>query len=62
MLSGKLYRASAPLAGWLGAGAISYGSGLIYEPLWFVVSGLFGILYSYMTARALAFQESNKGK
>lgn len=40
--------------GWLGVSALTYGAGLIYAPLWWVVPGAFAILYSYITAKSFA--------
>lgn len=43
------------IVGLLGAAAVSYGASLMYLPAGFVVGGLLALIWSFMAARALAF-------
>lgn len=57
-LKEHLKKGALAAAGWIpdglmvcGAGAVAYGSGLVYQPAGFVVGGLFLLAAGWLTAR-----------
>lgn len=58
MIKTKIKAAAKVVAGWgpdalmtSGAGAVAYGSSLVYQPAGFVVAGLFLLAAGWLTAR-----------